>query len=273
MVLTGEIQTSHGKIAYAQSKESGPVILLIHGNSSCKEVFTQQLEAAELGEWRVVAFDLPGHGASEDAVNPEKTYTFGGYASMVEELAKALNIDRPVVFGWSLGGHIALELIGRGFDAKGIMISGTPPVKAELESLMAGFNIDPTAENLTGKRDFTEEDALGYATHTSGVNGVVDPHLLEMCKRTDGRAREIMFGSVATGQALDEREIVATTKVPIAIVNGKDDVFIQPGYFDSLEYSSLWEDGVVRMEGAAHAPFLQQTNAFNALLSKFAKTA
>jgi pimeloyl-ACP methyl ester carboxylesterase len=79
-----------------------------------------------------------------------------------------------------------------------------------------------------------------------------------------------MFGSVVQGQALDEREIVATTTVPLAVVNGVDDVFIQAGYFDGLSWSSLWPEGVVRLEGAAHAPFLQQPQKFNALLAKFA---
>lgn len=273
MADTGTIETSHGTIAYAQSRAEGPAILLIHGNSSCKEVFSGQLAAPELGAWRIVALDLPGHGASSDAADPDRSYTFAGYAGMVEEAAAILGLERPVVFGWSLGGHIALEMIGRGFAARGVMISGTPPVKAELEALMAGFNIDPNAENLTGKRDFTEDDVIAYATHTAGVNGAVDPHLLAMCRRTDGRAREIMFGSVVQGQGLDEREIVATTTIPLAVVNGVDDVFIRPDYFDGLMWSSLWPEGVVRLEGAAHAPFLQQPEKFNALLVKFASNA
>lgn len=272
MAETGSTETSHGRIAWMQSRGDGPAILLIHGNSSCKEVFSRQFSAPELAGFRLVAIDLPGHGESADAADPAASYTFGGYANMAREVAEALELDRPVVFGWSLGGHVALEMIGGGFDARGVMISGTPPVKPEPASLMAGFNIDPAAENLTGKRDFTEDDALAYATHTSAVGGVLDPHLLAMCRRTDGRARETMFGSVMAGQALDEREIVATTSVPLAIVNGVDDVFIQHGYFDGFACSSLWPQGVVRLEGAAHAPFLQQPQRFNALLATFAES-
>jgi pimeloyl-ACP methyl ester carboxylesterase len=273
VTIAGTVDTAHGRIAYAQSRTEGQPILLIHGNSSCKEVFAGQLSAPELAPFRVVAIDLPGHGASEDAADPSRGYTFAGYAEMAEEVSAGLGLDRPVIFGWSLGGHIALEMIGCGFGAAGVMISGTPPVRADLECLMAGFNIDPAAENLTGKRDFTEEDALAYATATSAVNGVLDPHFLAMCKRTDGRSREIMFGSVAQGQALDEREIVATTKVPLAIVNGENDIFIRPDYFDGLSYASLWPRGVVRLEEAAHAPFLQKPAAFNALLKEFAGKA
>lgn len=270
---TSYIDTEMGRIAVDQSRNDGPAIVLVHGNSSCKEVFAPQFAAAELAPFRLVAFDLPGHGQSEDARSPERAYTFAGYAATVEELCGALGLTKPVLFGWSLGGHIVLEMLGRGFDAAGVMISGTPPVTPELESLMAGFNIDPSAENLTGKREFSESDALAYGTHTSAVDGHLDPHLLAMVKRTDGRAREIMFGSVVQGLALDEREIVARTRVPFAIVNGEDDVFIRPDYFEQLEFGSLWPQGVVRMPGAAHAPFRQQPSQFNGLLVQFAEHA
>ncbi|MFE0013847.1 alpha/beta fold hydrolase [Mesorhizobium sp. NPDC059054] len=271
MTETGFVETDFAKIAFAQSRAEGPAILFIHGNSSCKEVFSKQFEAAEFTGYRLIAFDLPGHGASEDASDPNHTYTFGGYAEVAEAVVRQLGLDRPSIFGWSLGGHIALEMLGRGFGAKGLMISGTPPVKADVESLMAGFNIDPNAENLTGKRDFTDADALAYATHTSAVDGHVDPHLLAMCKRTDGRAREIMFGSVMSGKALDEREIVKTNETPLAIVNGRDDVFIRPDYFDGLSYAALWSRRIMRMAGAQHAPFLQRPREFNSLLLEFAK--
>jgi len=268
---TGTVGTSHGTIAYAQSREEGPAILLIHSNSSAKEVFENQLAAPELDAWRVVAVDLPGHGDSQNAQDPEASYTFAGYAAMAEEVIERLELGVPVVVGWSLGGHIALEMAGRALaPLKGVMISGTPPVKPEMASLMAGFNINPDAENLTGKRDFTHEDALLYTTLTSGVDGWLDARFLDKCVRTDGRAREVMFGSVAAGNALDEREIVASMSVPLAIVNGHDDVFIRAGYFDKLTYATLWKHGVVRMEGAAHAPFLQRPAAFNSLLAEFA---
>jgi len=269
MTETGFVETEFARIAYVQSRADGPAILLIHGNSSCKEVFSLQFSAQELNSWRLVAFDLPGHGASEDARDPSRTYTFGGYAEVAEAVARKLGLEQPAIFGWSLGGHIGLEMLGRGFAAKGLLISGTPPVKAETESLMAGFNLEQA--ELAGKRDFTEADVLAFATHTSAVDGKIDPHLLAMCRRTDGRARETMLASIARGQALDEREAIRMTTVPLAIVNGRDDVFIRPDYFAGLTYSSLWPKGVVRLDGAQHAPFLQKPREFNALLAEFVR--
>jgi len=266
------IETEHAALSAIDSGGEGQPIVLIHGNSSSKEVFDRQFADPLLTNFRLIAFDLPGHGASQNASNPAGTYNFAGYAEAAEQALRAFDLRRPVVFGWSLGGHIALEMVGRNTELAGVMISGTPPISPNLESLMAGFNIDPNAENLTGKRDFTEADAIAYATHTSATADGLDPHLLAMCRRTDGLARELMFGSVTRGLFFDEREIVASMRMPLAIVNGAGDPFIRADYFDTLSCNSLWRGKIVRIEDAGHAPFRQQPSEFNRLLKEFAES-
>ncbi len=267
------IETEHAALSALDSGGEGRPIVFIHGNSSSKEVFDRQFADPSLADFRLIAFDLPGHGVSENARNPAGTYNFAGYADAAEQLLHALALHKPIVFGWSLGGHIALEMVGRDTELAGVMISGTPPISPNLESLMAGFNIDPNAENLTGKRDFTEMDAIAYATHTSATADGLDPHLLAMCRRTDGLARELMFASAAQGLFLDEREIVATMRASLAIVNGAGDPFIRADYFDTLSCNSLWRGKIVRIEDAGHAPFRQQPFEFNRLLKEFAESA
>ena len=268
------IDTDFGTLAVRDSGGTGRPVLMIHGNSACKEVFEPQFAATDLQGFRLIAPDLPGHGASDDAPAPETAYTFAGYAAALERVLAALAVTRPVVFGWSLGAHAALELAGRGaVPLAGIMISGTPPITPVMEDLMAAFNIDPAAENLTAKRDFTDADAQAYALHTGGIDGAVDPHLLAMVKRTDGRAREIMFTSVVMGAPMDERAIVKGLTVPFAVANGADDPFLKPAFFDTLDAPTLWRHGMMRIAGAGHAPFRQMPEAFNALLAEFAAGA
>lgn len=266
------VETSHATISVREKPGMGPTVVFVHGNSSCKEVFREQFADAAFADWRLIALDLPGHGASEDARNPEKSYQIGGYAEMAEEVLAKMGVEKPVLVGWSLGGHIVLEMVGRGYQAAGVMISGTPPIQPSIECLMSAFNIDPSAENLTGKRDFTDQDALMYATATSATAGGLDGHFLAAAKRTDGRAREIMFGSVATGAPLDEQAIVASMTMPLAVVNGAGDAFLRHDYFGSIPYGSLWPQGVVTVEDAGHAPFLQAPQTFDALLKEFVES-
>ena len=69
----GLIETSHGSIAFIDTKEPGVPVVMIHANSVSKESFSPQIEALS-GIRRVIAFDLPGHGASVNAVDPRRSY-------------------------------------------------------------------------------------------------------------------------------------------------------------------------------------------------------
>ena len=105
--------TPAGRIAVAQSRSDGPPVLLIHGNSACKEIFARQFEAAGLARYRLIALDLPGHGASDDAPDPSATYALDGFAAACAMVLRQLGVGPTQLLGWSLGGHIGLELLGR----------------------------------------------------------------------------------------------------------------------------------------------------------------
>src|ERR1700722_17218549 len=62
-----KVETVAGKISVWDSQtKSVSSLILIHGNSACKEVFTPLYHSLS-DEHRVVAIDLPGHGESDDA--------------------------------------------------------------------------------------------------------------------------------------------------------------------------------------------------------------
>jgi hypothetical protein len=50
-------------------------------------------------------------------------------------------VAEAVVFGWSLGGHIGIELMSRFPGMRGLMISGAPPVSHN--QMSKGFNASP----------------------------------------------------------------------------------------------------------------------------------
>lgn len=84
--------------------ENAPAMVLIHGFSHSLESFDDW--AATLSDrYRVIRFDLPGHGVtgprSDNAYSNEET------TAQVAELLDALEIDRFVIGGNSLGGLIA----------------------------------------------------------------------------------------------------------------------------------------------------------------------
>ena len=261
------VDTSHAQIAISETAGTGLPVVFLHGNSSCKEVFAGQLAGALGDRHRLIAVDLPGHGASGDAVDPERTYTMTGYADAMFELLGALAIDRAAIVGWSLGGHVALEMIPKFAGTVGVMIVATPPVGQGAEKVMAGFRPIPNAD-LVGRAMLTAEESemLLFANYGPAATDAFRKAL----RRTDGRAREVMFRALLTGAIADQRAIAETSPVPIAVVNGADDPLVNVEYVGGISYRNLWDNHCYVLRGAGHASFLHAPEAFGAILERFA---
>jgi pimeloyl-ACP methyl ester carboxylesterase len=261
------LETSHGKISVSESGGQGFPVLMIHGNSSCNAVFRNQFESSIGKNFRLIAPDLPGHGKSENARDPERSYSMPGYADCMTEVLSRLGVSRAAIFGWSLGGHIGLEMLSRFPGVAGLMITGTPPVVAA--DAFKGFKASPHM-NLAGKENFTEEDIDNYAHHTCGEP--YDPVLREAVARTDGRARHLMIAKFLKDEGADQAAIVKGKTPPLAVVNGADEPFVNVDYLDTIPFSNLWEGRTIKLANSGHAPFWDSPERFNPILERFLKS-
>ena len=258
------IETRHGTIAVVEAGAGTQPVVLIHGNSSCGAIFRHQTEGRLAERYRLISFDLPGHGQSSDAPDPARSYTMPGYADAAVETLGALGVDDAIVFGWSLGGHIGIEMISRYPGLKALMITGTPPVG--LDDVARGFITSPHM-HLAGQQDFTEAEIDDFAQASTG--GPFESFMREAVARTDGRARKLMFESFGGGQGVDQRRTVGTSLVPLAVVNGADEPFVDLDYVDGVAYANLWERRCLRLKGLQHAPFWEAPEVFNPILERF----
>jgi pimeloyl-ACP methyl ester carboxylesterase len=262
------VPTSHASIAVSESPGSGPAVLLIHGNSSCKEIFRNQMRGAVGEKFRLIAFDLPGHGRSSDARNPWRSYTMPGYADLACELVDRLGIKRFAVLGWSLGGHIGLELFTRHAGMAGLLATGTPPVALTAESISQGF-LPSEHMGLVGKAAITDEEAVLFARGTAGPSAPYEDFFLDSVRRTDGRARERMISAVVSGWGTDQLRLVETLEKPLAIVSGGAEPFVNNAYLAQIRYANLWDKQVHVLPGIGHAPFWEAPNLFDPLFARF----
>ena len=263
------INTSHCQIAVTESRPDGQPILFIHGNSSCKEVFRHQIASTGFGDqYRCIAMDLPGHGASADAADPLKTYSIPGYADCALEVLSNLKAEIAVIVGWSLGGHVAIEMVNKSSQIPAYAISGTPPVEKGENAIATGF-LPSKHMQLAGQRDFSDEEADEYAHATCGINAPFEAFLLNAVKRTDGRARENMIAAFAAGLGCNQQQLVQTNKTPLAIINGADEPFVNNDFVESVNYANLWENKVHLLDKIGHAPFWEAPDQFNPILKRF----
>ena len=88
---------------YEWGNPSGPELLLVHGFAQCHLCFTPQVRSALAQDFRIVAFDFRGHGASD---KPGDARAYQGREVWARDLAAVLDhakLKRPVVAGWSMG--------------------------------------------------------------------------------------------------------------------------------------------------------------------------
>ncbi len=262
------LPTSHAAIAVTESGGSGPPVLLIHGNSSCKEIFRNQLEGPIGRRWRVIAIDLPGHGRSANARNPQRSYSMPGYADMAVEVLDILGVTRFAVLGWSLGGHIGLEMFPRHAGMAGLLATGTPPVPLSLDGMKRGFYLGDHM-GLVAQEMFNAEEVQAFAEATAGPKAPYEPFLRDSVRRCDGRARALMIGAVLAGWGIDQLHLVETLDKPLAIVSGADEPFINNAYLQSIRYKHLWDGRVHILPGLGHAVFWEAPQTFDPLFARF----
>ncbi len=87
-----------------EGPEDAPVIIMNHGYTHSLETWNDWAAALE-GEYRVVRYDLSGHGLT--GPDPELRYAPEERAAFLGALMDELDIERAIVAGNSLGGLVA----------------------------------------------------------------------------------------------------------------------------------------------------------------------
>ncbi len=99
---------------YVEEAGQGVPLLCLHTAGSDGRQYRGLLNDKRITDnYRVIVFDMPWHGKSsppEGYQNEEYKLTSRGYIQMILEIADALDLDKPVVMGCSIGGRIALYL-------------------------------------------------------------------------------------------------------------------------------------------------------------------
>lgn len=258
------VSTSHGVLAVEERGEHGLPVLFIHGNSSCRAVFDGQLNGPLAARHRLIAIDLPGHGESGDALDPIRTYTRPGFAEAACEVLEQLDVRNVAVVGWSLGGHVGIEMLATSSRVCGLMIVGAPPIGRD--GWTQGFVQSPHS-SLAARPDWSAEDAQAFVSTIYGRTP--EPRLLDAALRTDGRMRQRLFAAAREGLGVDQRRTVETSRVPLAVVNGANDSLIRLDYFDTVAYANLWDGRCHRVPSSGHAPFWDAPAVFTPLLQRF----
>jgi pimeloyl-ACP methyl ester carboxylesterase len=88
---------------------AGRPVLFIHGLSQCSLAWARQLDSDLARGHRLVAMDMRGHGTSD---RPRDGYDDSRrWADDVRAVIRELELDRPILCGWSYGPLVILDYI------------------------------------------------------------------------------------------------------------------------------------------------------------------
>lgn len=261
------MKTRHGVVAVSDTGGDKPVILALHGNSACKEAYTKLFKDFRESH-RLIAFDLPGHGVSENA-DPETAYNVAAYADVAEDVLEQAGASNPIVLGWSLGGYVGLELTARAPELfKGLCITGTSPLNIVPDDFARGYDASSHLV-LAGKQYFTRTEQHTYASSATAPLTSESEFMHRNISRTDGRTRYYMITKLGVVDWPRQMRMLRDGLVPFAILNGSDDPFLDHEYIASLDYGNIWKDGPRDIPDGQHAPFFNKPEEFNKCLRSF----
>ncbi|MFC3986185.1 alpha/beta fold hydrolase [Streptosporangium jomthongense] len=97
-------------LRYGDSGGEGVPVVLTHGAGADHVMFDAQAEHLRVRGFRVVVWDMRGHGLSQPAAGP---FTAERALADLRALIEHLALDRPVLAGQSLGGNLGQALVRR----------------------------------------------------------------------------------------------------------------------------------------------------------------
>jgi pimeloyl-ACP methyl ester carboxylesterase len=261
------------KIAYVDSGLDAPAIVFIHSNSCSHLCWERQLAVALpegsvnplVADFRVIALDLPGHGATRRLSDGDNQYSIAFYAEAVAAFANALDLDGAVYVGHSLGGHALIEAGTLLPSPAAALIFGTPPVST-VEQIGAAFFPMPGGPHFLAA-DLTREDIHHW--EATVFYSELPTWFERSVLRTDPLARSGLAASLGVLQ--DEVQMVRDYPCPIGIVQGEFERSVRLSYLESLGLENeLWRGALQLVAEANHFTSYDQPVAFNALVHELA---
>jgi non-heme chloroperoxidase len=268
-MIARDIRSSDGLVlaGYEYGNPKCPEILFIHGFSQCSLAWNSQFSSPALAnDFRLIAFDIRGHGASDKPTDVLRYADDRLFADDVHSVMEAFNLRRSVLVGWSYAGRI----VGDYVEAYGTRrIAGINYVCARTNNDVT-FNGPGTG--LLGDMSGNDLDANIKATRSfiracyekqpspEEFETVFDYNML-----VPPGIRGAHLSRPASGGG-----ILAKLDVPVLVTQGSEDKLVLRG-LGELTAAVVPGARLSMYDGIGHAPFAEDAARFNRELAEFVR--
>jgi pimeloyl-ACP methyl ester carboxylesterase len=258
------------RMAYSDTGEGSPVVLLVHGFPLNRSMWDPQLGSIRAAGARVIAPDLRGFGASE--AGPPGPLTMDQHADDLVALLEVLQVAEPVVcIGLSMGGYVGFALWRRHPErVRAFVLADTRASADTPAGRQDRLDMARGAEALNSPQPAID----------SMLPRLFSPHLRPGAL-PEVTTRRMMAGSSARAVADGARGLaerpecfadLCTITVPTLVLVGEHDRLTPPE--ESVRIAELVPQArLVTIDQAGHMSNLENPEAFNEAVVGFLRTA
>lgn len=247
---------------------NGRPVVFIHGLLGSRLNWQAQVDSAQLGGYRLITYDLRGHGLSgKPAV--AAAYTDGGrWADDLAAVIGAAHAVKPVLVGWSLGGAVIsnyLTSYGDGAIAGVVYVDGVIELKPDQIVAHPDVYRDMVSSDLKTHLD-GERTFLALCFHTQP-----DRITFERLLANAAIASWEMQSSVQS-MSISVIEGLGNAHVPVLLLYGAHDALVDAhaAIARAREINPRIQSAVYA--GSGHAPFIEEPDRFNHDLAAFLRS-
>jgi pimeloyl-ACP methyl ester carboxylesterase len=246
---------------------AGRPILFVHGLAQAHLCFAPQFESALAERFRLIAYDLRGHGESAKPLDASYYKEGRRWADELAAVIAGAGLDRPVLLGWSLGGRVIRQyLIHHGDRAiSGLHFVSSRPFEDPSVLANASRN-DITnrpeglaqiiASNIAFLRACFHRQPSEYDFAVALAYNMIVPQPV----------REAISGWSTSVE--ETRAALNAVTVPTLVSHGMNDALILPKAAE-MTAAAVRGARISIYDDCGHSPFVEHTERFNRELGEF----
>ncbi len=256
--------------AQAQGDPQAPGVLFIHGLRQSGLSWDKQFADPALVGFRLVRFDLRGHGDSDKPTAPDAYADADRWGDDVAAVIAAAGLRRPVLVGWSLGGYVAGAYLRKhgGSRVAGVnLVDAVTKLSADLLTPLAGTFARTTTSHDLAERTAATADFLDACFHQPPTGD----ELQRMLVVNGMTARAVGEGFVKTGVP-DLESVFGAYPGPILLTHGAHDRLVRLAMSERIR--ALHPDRPLSVYAdSGHSPFYEEPTRFGRELAAFVTDA
>jgi len=242
----------------------GPAVLLIHGFPLNRQMWQPQLSALAKAGYRVITPDLRGFGESSA---PLGGYSIDAFANDLVTLLDALQIERAVVGGMSMGGYVLMNMLERFPERVRAACFITTKSSADDEAGRARRSAMAADAEKFGASPIIKVFAeLLFSPDASQTKSQLVAKVTAWMRDTDPKG--LAGGLLAMRDRKDYTPLLPGFRQPSLIIAGAEDRAMSPNAVELLT-AGLPSCQSRTIEKGGHMVNLEQPEEFNATLLRF----